>query len=40
MFALCLSAVSCMKEKLEATYNQQEDKINSYIESAIGGNSE
>ena len=38
--ALCLSSVSCMKEKLEATYNQQEDKINSYIESAIGGNSE
>lgn len=26
---------SCIKEKLEVTYNRQEDQINSYIESAL-----
>lgn len=30
---LCLGAVSCVKEKLENTYNNQEDKIDKYIES-------
>lgn len=31
--ALCLSMASCVKEKLETTYNSQEDKIEKYIES-------
>lgn len=31
--ALCLSTASCVKEKLETTYNSQEDKIEKYIES-------
>lgn len=28
---LCLTAVSCVKEKREATYNSQEEKIDQYI---------
>ena len=30
--------VSCIREKLEVTYNKQEEKINSYIESALKSN--
>lgn len=33
---LCsIFTTSCIKEKLEVTYNKQEDQINSYIESAL-----
>lgn len=35
---ICLTFTSCIKEKLEVIYNQQEDKINSYIESALEKN--
>ena len=34
--AICLALVSCMKEKLETTYNNQEDKIDQYIEKNRG----
>lgn len=30
-----LFQISCVKEKLEVTYNKQEEKINSYIENAL-----
>lgn len=30
---VCISAVSCMKEKRENTYNAQESKIDQYVES-------
>lgn len=36
MLLSALFQVSCVKEKLEVTYNKQEEKINSYIESALG----
>lgn len=29
---LCISSVSCVKQKLETTYNSQEDRIDQYIE--------
>ena len=32
---ICMAASSCVKEKLEFTYNKQEDSINKYIESAL-----
>lgn len=31
----CLVSSSCIKEKLESIYNQQEDQINKYIETAL-----
>lgn len=31
-----LMSVSCVKEKLEVTYNKQEDQISKYIETALG----
>ena len=37
---ICLTLTSCIKEKLEVMYNQQEEKINSYIESALNKNPE
>lgn len=40
---LCLAGLassSCMKEKIEATYNKQEDSISKYIESALSKNEE
>ena len=33
--AVCILLNSCIKEKLETIYNQQEDQINSYIEAAL-----
>ena len=33
--AACLVSSSCIKEKLESIYNQQEDQINKYIETAL-----
>lgn len=33
--AVALMSCSCIKEKLEVTYNSQETKINSYIENAL-----
>lgn len=37
LLILCaLVSSSCIKEKLEVTYNKQEDSISSYIDSAIG----
>ena len=33
--AACLVSSSCIKEKLESIYNQQEDQINKYIEAAL-----
>ena len=35
-FAICLALVSCTKEKLETIYNNQEDKIDQYIEKNRG----
>lgn len=32
---VCLAMTSCIKEKLAETYNKQEDKISSYIDSAL-----
>lgn len=32
---ICLICSSCVKEKLETIYNQQEDQINNYIEAAL-----
>lgn len=32
LLAVCLLSISCIKEKLENTYNNQEDKIDQYIE--------
>ena len=32
LLVICLCSVSCVKEKLENTYNNQEDKIDQYIE--------
>ena len=34
----CMFLCSCMKEQLEVTYNQQEDQISKYIESALNRN--
>lgn len=34
----CLAATSCIKEKLAETYNKQEEKISSYIDSALRNN--
>ena len=36
---MCIASVSCVKQKLETTYNSQESKIDQYIEkSRIAGN--
>lgn len=32
LLVICICSVSCVKEKLENTYNNQEDKIDQYIE--------
>lgn len=34
----CLASTSCIKEKLEVTYNKQEDSISKYIDSALSKN--
>lgn len=36
ILALCLSTNSCIKEKIETTYNNQEDKIDQYVEKNRG----
>ena len=33
LLLLCTFTISCIKEKLEVTYNNQESKIDKYIES-------
>lgn len=34
LFITCITGTSCIKEKLEATYNSQESKIDTYVEKA------
>ena len=29
---MCIASVSCVKQKLESTYNSQENRIDQYIE--------
>lgn len=38
LFAVLLSATSCIKEKLEETYNKQEEQIDKYIDGALQKN--
>lgn len=40
MSAVILASTSCVKEKLEVTYNKQEETISKYIDTALGKNSE
>ena len=36
IIALCMSLTSCIKEKIENTYNNQEAKIDQYVEKNRG----
>jgi len=38
LIIVCLASVSCIKEKLEETYNKQETQIDKYIKSALDKN--
>lgn len=40
MSAAIMALTSCVKEKLEVTYNKQEETISKYIDSALGKNDE
>ena len=40
LFIAFVASTSCINEKLEVTYNKQEDNISKYIDNALGKNSE